>query len=106
VILSSRAAGGDERHRPVGISEQRDRASDLLRRESECCCRNGSGLLRRESKWHWKEKIETSNNNVRLRCEKKGDPGWQSKETSTKTQAYPIGSSAKEMHPNKHASLV
>jgi hypothetical protein len=37
-----------QRGRPVWTSEQRDRASDLLRRESECCCQNGSDLLRRE----------------------------------------------------------
>jgi hypothetical protein len=40
----------------------------------------------RESEWCRKEKTKTSNNNVRLRCEKKGDPGWQSKETSPKTR--------------------
>jgi hypothetical protein len=47
-----------------------------------------------------------SNNTVRLRCEKKGDLGWQSKETSPKKRAYPIGSRAKETHPNKDASPV
>jgi hypothetical protein len=88
-ILSARAAGGGERGRPAGTSEQRDRASDLPRgereRERESCCQNGSGLLRRESEWCWKEKTEMRNNNdVRLQCEKKVDPGWQSKETSTK----------------------
>jgi hypothetical protein len=46
-ILRACAAGGSEWGRPAGTSEQRDRASDLLRRESECC-RNESGLLRRE----------------------------------------------------------
>jgi hypothetical protein len=66
VILRAHAAGGGERGRPVGTSEQRDRASDLLRKESECCCRNGSGLLRRESEWCRKEKIEKSNNIVHL----------------------------------------
>jgi hypothetical protein len=49
-----------------GTSEHTDRASDLLRRESECCCRNGSDLMQRESDWCRKEKTETSNNNVRL----------------------------------------
>jgi hypothetical protein len=52
------------------------------------------------------EKTETSNNNAHLRCEKKDDPGWQSKETSPKKRAYPIGLPAKETHPNKHASRV
>jgi hypothetical protein len=66
VILRVHAAGGGERGRPVGTSEQRDRASDLLRKESKCCCRNGSGLLRRVSEWCRKEKIETSNNIVHL----------------------------------------
>jgi hypothetical protein len=45
-----------------------------------------------------------SNNNVRLRCEKKGDPEWQLKETSPKKQAYPIGSRGKEMHSNERVS--
>jgi ribosome assembly protein YihI (activator of Der GTPase) len=82
MILRALVAVGGERDRPAGKSEHTDRVSDLLRGESECCCRNRSGLLRRESEWCWKEKTETSNNNVRLRCEKKGDPRWQSKETS------------------------
>jgi hypothetical protein len=56
-----------------------------------CCCRNGSGLLRRDSEWCQKEKTDTSNNNMRLWCEKKVDPVWQSKETSPKKRAYPIG---------------
>jgi hypothetical protein len=47
-----------------------------------------------------------SNNNVCLRCEKKGDLGWKSKETSPKTLAYPTGSPGKETHHNMHASLV
>jgi hypothetical protein len=106
VILRVRTAGGGERDRPAGTSEHTDRASDLLRRVSECCCRNGSGLLCRESEWCRKEKTETSNNNVRLRCEKRGVPGWQSNEKSHKIRAYPIGSPAKETHPNKHASPV
>jgi hypothetical protein len=58
-----------------------------------------------ESEW-CRKKIETSNDNVHLQCEKRGDPRWQSKETSPKTRAYPIGSPAKETHPNKHASPV
>jgi hypothetical protein len=101
-----RATSGGERDRPVGTSEHIDRASDLLRRESECCCRNRSGLLRRESEWCRKKKTETSNNKVRLRCEKRGDRGWQSKEASPETRVYPIGTPAKETYPNKHASLV
>jgi hypothetical protein len=75
VILRVREAGGAERDRPAGTSEHTDRASDLLKRKVECCCWNGSGLLQRESEWCQKEKTETSNNNVRLRCEKKGNPG-------------------------------
>jgi hypothetical protein len=52
-ILRARTAGGGERDMPAGTSEHTDRASDLLRREreSECCCRNRSGLLRRKSEW-------------------------------------------------------
>jgi hypothetical protein len=48
VILRARTAGGGEQDRPVGTSEHIDRVSDLLRRESECCSRNRSGLPRRE----------------------------------------------------------
>jgi hypothetical protein len=48
-ILIARTAGGGEQGKPVVTPEQRDRASDLLRRASECCCRNESDLLRRES---------------------------------------------------------
>jgi hypothetical protein len=59
-----------------------------------------------ESEWCQKEKIDMSINDVRLQCEKKGDPGWQSNGTSPKTRAYPIGSPAKETHPKKHASPV
>jgi hypothetical protein len=106
MILRARAAGGGEQDRPVGTSEHIDRVSDLLRRESECCSQNRSGLPRRESEWCPKEKTETSNNNVHLRCEEKGDPGWQSRETSPKTRVYLIGSLAKETHPNKHVSPV
>jgi hypothetical protein len=80
VILRAREASGGERGRPTGTSKQRDQASDLLRREREreYCCRNGSGILRRESEWCRKKKTETSNNNRHLRCDKKGDPRWQS----------------------------
>jgi hypothetical protein len=82
-ILRARAAGGSERDRPAGTFEHTDRASDLLR--SECCCRNRSGLgsAERESKWCRKDKTQTHrrDNNMRLRCEKKGDPRCQSKET-------------------------
>jgi hypothetical protein len=58
-ILRVRAAGDGKRDRPVGTSDHTDRASDLLKRESECCCRNRSGLLRRENEWCRKEKTET-----------------------------------------------
>jgi hypothetical protein len=105
-ILRARATGGGEWDRPAGTSEHTDQASDLLRKESECCCRNRSDLLWRESERCQKKKTETGNNNVRLWCEKKGNLGWQSKETSPKTWVYLIGSQAKETHPNKHASPV
>jgi hypothetical protein len=101
-----RAAGGSDRDRPAGTFEHTDRASDLLRRESEYCCRNMSGLLRRESEWCQKEKTETSNNNVRLRCEKKGDPGWQSKETNPKTRDASNWVASKGGISYNHASPV
>jgi hypothetical protein len=47
-ILRARAAGGGERDRPAGTFEHTNRASDLPRRESECCCRNRSGLASAE----------------------------------------------------------
>jgi hypothetical protein len=75
MILSARTPGGGEQSTPAGTSEQRYRASDLLRRESECCCRNGSGLLRRAGEWCRNKKTEMSNNNARLRCEKKATLG-------------------------------
>jgi hypothetical protein len=37
-ILRAYAAGGGKLDRPAGTSEHTDRASDLLRRESEFCC--------------------------------------------------------------------
>jgi hypothetical protein len=39
VILRERAAGGGEWGSPAGTFEER-----------ECCCRNGSGVLRREKR--------------------------------------------------------
>jgi hypothetical protein len=48
-ILRARAAGGGERDRPTGTFEHTNRASDLPRRESECCCRNRTGLASVES---------------------------------------------------------
>jgi hypothetical protein len=82
-ILRVRAAGGGERELPAGTSDHTDRASDLLRRERErasvvvgtgvaFCGERASGVRRIRHR---------RNNNMRLRCEKKGDPGWQSKET-------------------------
>jgi hypothetical protein len=56
-ILRARATGGGKQDRPAGTSEHTDQAGDLLRRESECFCRNKSDLLRRESEWCRKEKI-------------------------------------------------
>jgi hypothetical protein len=81
VILRARAAGGGERDMPAGTSEHTDRASDLLRRKSECCCQNRSGLLQRERASGVGRRRHRQDNNMRLQCEKKGDPGWQSKET-------------------------
>jgi hypothetical protein len=49
--------------------------------------RAGVAFLGERNEWQSKEKTETSNNKVRLRCEKKGDLGWQSKETSPKKLA-------------------
>jgi hypothetical protein len=85
-ILRARVAGGSEQDRPVGTSEHTDRASDLLRRErASVVVRNRSGLAsaEREREWCRKDKTQTQrrDNNMRLRCEKKGDPGCQSKET-------------------------
>jgi hypothetical protein len=48
-ILRACATGGGKLDRPAGTSEHTDRASDLLRRESEFCCQNRSGFLRKES---------------------------------------------------------
>jgi hypothetical protein len=104
VILRARTTGGDKRDRPAGTCEHTDRASDLLRKESECCCRNGSGLPRRVSEWCRKEKTKTSNNNIHLQLRNKSDPRWQPKETCPKTRVCPTGSPAKETHPNKHVS--
>jgi hypothetical protein len=47
--------GVSERDRQAGTSKHADGASDLLRRESECC-QNRSGFLWRENKWCRKEK--------------------------------------------------
>jgi hypothetical protein len=60
VSLRTRAADDGEWDRPAGTSEHTDRASDLLRREreNECCCRNRSGLLQRESEWCRKDKTD------------------------------------------------
>jgi hypothetical protein len=87
VILRARAAGGIERDRPVGTSEHTDRASDILRRERVSvvvgtrvtfCGEIVSGVERRR----YRREITTCVFDVR----KKGDPGWQSKETSPKTR--------------------
>jgi hypothetical protein len=81
VILRARAAGGGERDRPAGTSEHTDRATGLLRRERTIvvvitgvafCGERASGVGRRRHR---------RDNNMCLRCEKKGGPGWQSKET-------------------------
>jgi hypothetical protein len=88
-----------ERDKPAGTSEHIDQASDLLRRESDCCCRNRSGLLRRESEWCRKEKTKMSNNKMRLRCEKKASLGGNQRRRVLIHETHPIGSLAKETHP-------
>jgi hypothetical protein len=76
-----RAAGGGERDRPAGTSEHTDRASDLLRRERASVV-VGTGVAFCGERVSGVERIRhRQDNNMRLRCEKKGDPGWQSKET-------------------------
>jgi hypothetical protein len=88
VILRARVAGGGEQDRPTGTYEHTDRVSDLLRRERErvsvvvgtgvaFCGERASGVGRRRHR----RTITTCVSDVR----KKGDPGWQSKETSHKT---------------------
>jgi hypothetical protein len=86
VILRACAAGGGERVKPAGTSEHTDRASDLLRRERASvivgtgvafCGERASGVRSRRHR----QAIKTCVSDVR----KKGDPGWQSKETSPKT---------------------
>jgi hypothetical protein len=78
-----RAAGGGERDRPAGTSEHTDRASDLLRRERErasVVVRTGVAFCGERASCV-KRIRHKRDNNMHLRCEKKGDPGWQSKET-------------------------
>jgi hypothetical protein len=60
--------------------------------------------LRRESEWYRKENIEMSNNDMCFRCEKKGDPGWQSKETIPKTRDASNWVSNKGDASYRHAS--
>jgi hypothetical protein len=80
-ILRARAAGSGERGRPAGTSEHTDRASDLLRRDIErvlllelewpsFCGERASGVERIRQ-------TQRRDNNMRLQCEKKGDPGCQ-----------------------------
>jgi hypothetical protein len=47
-----------------------------------------------------------NNNNMCLRCEKKGDPRWQSKETSPKTRDASNLVTSKGDASYKHASPV
>jgi hypothetical protein len=72
VILRARSAGGGERDRPAGTSEHTDRASVVVRTGVALCGERASGVERIRHR---------QDNNMRLRCEKKGDPWWQSKET-------------------------
>jgi hypothetical protein len=87
VILRARAAGGGEWNGPVGTSEHTNRASDLLRRERASVVvvtgvafygERASGVGKRRHR----RAITMCVSDVR----KKGDPGWQSKETSPKTR--------------------
>jgi hypothetical protein len=78
-------AAANETGRRGHLSTQTERVTFWGERESKCCCRNRSGLAsaKRESEWCRKDKTQTHrrDNNMRLWCEKKGDPGCQSKET-------------------------
>jgi hypothetical protein len=65
-----------------------------------------STVRERESEGCRKEKTEMNNNNVRLRYEKKGDPRWQSKETSPKTRYTSNWVASKGDASYKHASPV
>jgi hypothetical protein len=53
-----------------------------------------------------REEEETSNNTVRLRFEKKGNPGCNQRRRVLRHETHLIRLPAKETHPNKHASLV
>jgi hypothetical protein len=76
----------------VGIYEERDKASDLLSRERVLLSKRKWPSEERERVVSEGEDRDARNNNASLRCEKKGDPGWQSKEASLKKRVYPIGS--------------
>jgi hypothetical protein len=75
VILKPCAAGSGERDRPAGTFEHTDRASDLRRERASVivgtrvafCGERANGFGRRKHR---------RDNNMRLRCEKKGDSGW------------------------------
>jgi hypothetical protein len=105
-ILRARAASGGEWVRLAGTFEERDRASDLWTRERASFVVGAVVTFWAEIASGVRRRRETHNNNVRLRCEKKGDHGWQSKETSPRQRAYPIGSPSKKTRPNKHVSPV
>jgi hypothetical protein len=84
VILRARAAGGGEWDSPAGTSEHTDQASDLLRERASVvgtgvafCGERASGVGRTRQR----RAIPTCVSDVR----KKGDPGWQSKDTRPKT---------------------
>jgi hypothetical protein len=97
------------RDRPAGTSEHTDQASDLLRRERErvsvvvrigvaICEERASGVGRRRQR----RAITMCVSDVR----KKGDPGWQSKETSPKTRDTSNWVASRGDTSYKHASLV
>jgi hypothetical protein len=105
VILRVRAAGGGERDRPAGTSKHTDRASDLVMRERE-------QVLLSEQEWPSAERervVYRPDNNMRLRCDKKGDPGWQSKEshpTSMRLQYEIIGNGLYSLLPIRQRSVT
>jgi hypothetical protein len=110
-ILRSRASGSGERDRPTGTSEHTDRARDLLRRERVLLSKHEwpSFCEERERGVKRIRHRHTRDNNMRLRCEKKGDPGCQSKEThptSTRLQYELIGNRLYSLLPIQQWSIM
>jgi hypothetical protein len=97
MILRARTAGGGERDRTAGRSEH-TRASVVVRTGVAFCGERASGVRRRRRR----RAITTCVSNVR----KKGDPGWQSKETNPKTRDASNLVASKGDASYKHASPV